>query len=132
MAHYTKLFEMIQYMFYRLKVVESLAIKANVMKFPQLLITYLQESCMWVEVHNDSKELVGSLKEVVIFASWALEVILLGSINARMMLGRRLSQKTQIDSSIIVVKHNLAISYTWWRWGDSTRPITFSASNNSR
>jgi hypothetical protein len=87
---------------------------------------------MWVEVHNDSKELVGSLKEVVIFASWALEVILLGSINARMMLGRRLSQKTQIDSSIIVVKHNLAISYTWWRWGDSTRPITFSASNNSR
>jgi hypothetical protein len=68
-AHYTKLFEMIQYMFYRLKVVESLAIKANVMKFPQLLITYLQESCMWVEVHNDSKELVGSLKEVVIFAS---------------------------------------------------------------
>jgi hypothetical protein len=53
-------------MLYRLRVVESLAIKADVMKFP---ITYLEESCMWVEVHNDSKELVGGLKEVVIFAS---------------------------------------------------------------
>jgi hypothetical protein len=56
-------------MLYKLRVVESLAIKADVMKFPQLLITYLQESCMWVEVHNDSKELMGGLKEVVIFAS---------------------------------------------------------------
>ncbi len=61
-----KCFKMIQYMLYRLRVVESLAIKADVMKFP---ITYLEESCMWVEVHNDSKELVGGLKEVVIFAS---------------------------------------------------------------
>ncbi len=64
-----KSFEMIQYMLYRLKVMESLAIKGDVMKFPQLIITYLQESCLWVEVHNDSKELVGGLKEVVIFAS---------------------------------------------------------------
>ncbi len=109
--------------------VENLAIKANVMKFPQLI--HFEESCMWVEVHNDSKELVGSLKEVVIFASWALKVILLGSINARMMLGRRLSQTTQIDSSILV-KHNLAIAYIWWRRGDSIGPITFSTSNNSR
>jgi hypothetical protein len=56
-------------MLYKLRVVENLAIKANVMKFPQLIITYLQESYMWVEVHNDSKKLMGSLKEVVIFAS---------------------------------------------------------------
>jgi hypothetical protein len=48
---------------------ESLAIKGDVMKFPQLIITYLQESCLWVEVHNDSKELVEGLKEVVNFAS---------------------------------------------------------------
>jgi hypothetical protein len=64
-----KRFEMILYMLYKLKVVENLAIKADVMKFPQLIITYIQESCMWVEVHNDSKELVGGLKEVAIFAS---------------------------------------------------------------
>ncbi len=65
-AHYMKRLEMIQYMLYKeLKVVESLAIKANVMKFPQLIITYLQESCMWVEMHNDSKELLGGLKEVL-------------------------------------------------------------------
>jgi hypothetical protein len=68
-AHYMKRFEMILYMLYKLKVVEDLAIKADVMKFPQLIITYIQESCMWVEVHNDSKKLVGGLKEVAIFAS---------------------------------------------------------------
>jgi hypothetical protein len=68
-AHYMKCFKMIQYMLYKLRVVESLAIKVDVMKFPQLIIAYLQESCMWVEVHNDSKKLVGGLKEVVIFAS---------------------------------------------------------------
>jgi hypothetical protein len=60
---------MIIYMLYRLRVVESLAIKVDIMKFPQLIITYLQESCMWVKVHNDSKELVGGLKEVIIFTS---------------------------------------------------------------
>jgi len=68
-----------------LGVVESLVIKVDVMKFPQLIITYLQESCMWVEVHNDSKGLVGGMKEVVIFASWALGVILMGSIYAWMI-----------------------------------------------
>jgi hypothetical protein len=51
---------------------------------------------------------------------------------ARMILGTRLSQTTQIDSSILAVKHNLAISYIWWRQGDTTRPITFLASNDSR
>ncbi len=38
-------------------------------KIPQLIITYLQESCVGVEAHNDSKELVGGLQEVVIFTS---------------------------------------------------------------
>ncbi len=29
-------------------------------------LQYLQESCMWVEMHNDSKKLLGGLKEVLI------------------------------------------------------------------
>jgi hypothetical protein len=32
-------------------------------------IPLVEESCIWVEVHNDSKELVEGLKEVVNFAS---------------------------------------------------------------
>jgi hypothetical protein len=49
--------------------VESLTIKVDAKKFPQLIITYLQKSCMGVEAHNDSKELMGGLQEVVIFTS---------------------------------------------------------------
>jgi hypothetical protein len=44
-------------------------IKVDVTKFSYLIITYLQESYMGVEMHNDSKELVGGLHEVVNFAS---------------------------------------------------------------
>jgi hypothetical protein len=54
---------------YKLKVVKSLTMKVDVTKFPYLIITYLQESCMRFETHNDAKELVGGLHEVVIFAS---------------------------------------------------------------
>jgi hypothetical protein len=56
-------------MLHILKIVESLTIKVDATKFPQLIITYLQESCKGVEAHNDSKELVGGLQEVVIFTS---------------------------------------------------------------
>jgi hypothetical protein len=52
---------MIQNILYKLKVVECLTIKVDATKFFQLIITYLQESCMGVEVHNDSKEIVGGL-----------------------------------------------------------------------
>jgi hypothetical protein len=41
-AHCTKVFEMIQNMLYILKVVESLTIKVDVTKFPQLIITYFK------------------------------------------------------------------------------------------
>jgi hypothetical protein len=61
MAHYTKFFEVIQNILYKLKVVESLTIKVDRTKFLKLIITYLQEYCMGVEVHNDSKELMGGL-----------------------------------------------------------------------
>jgi hypothetical protein len=59
---------MIQNMLYVLRVVESLTIKVDVTKFPQLIITYFQESCMGVKTHNDSKGLVGGLQEII-FAS---------------------------------------------------------------
>ncbi len=62
-------FEVIQNMLHILKIMESLTIKVDATKFPQLIITYLQESCKGVEAHNDSKELVGGLQEVVIFTS---------------------------------------------------------------
>jgi anaerobic ribonucleoside-triphosphate reductase len=54
-----KFFELIQNILY--KVVESLTIKVDVTKFLKLIIIYLQEYCMGVEAHNDSKELVGGL-----------------------------------------------------------------------
>jgi hypothetical protein len=56
-------------MLYILRVVENLTIKKDATKFPHLIITYLQESCIKVEVHNDSKELVRGLQDVVVFAS---------------------------------------------------------------
>jgi hypothetical protein len=57
---------------------------------------------MRFETHNDAKELVGGLHEVVIFASWVLEVIHLGNTYlCKDDMGTRLSQSTQIDSSII-------------------------------
>jgi len=52
---------MIQNILYKLKIVESLIIKVDATKFLKLIITYLQEYCMGVEAHNDSKELVGGL-----------------------------------------------------------------------
>jgi hypothetical protein len=60
---------MIQNILYKLKVVECLTIKVDATKLFQLMITYLQESYMGVEAHNDSKELVVGLQEVVIFTS---------------------------------------------------------------
>ncbi len=78
-------------------------IKVDVTKLSYLIITYLQESCMGVEMHNDSKELVGGLHEVVIFASWLLKVIHLGSIYlCKDDMGTKLSQTTKTDLSIIV------------------------------
>jgi hypothetical protein len=56
-----KLFKVIQNMLYILKVVESLTIKVDTTKLSLLIITYLQKSCMEVQAHNDSKELVGGL-----------------------------------------------------------------------
>ncbi len=58
---------------------------------------------MVVEVHNEWKELVGGLHEVVIFASWILKVIHLGNTYlCKDDMGTRLSQTTKIDLSIIV------------------------------
>jgi hypothetical protein len=56
-----KFFEVIQNISYKLNVVESLTIKVDATKFFKLILTYLQEYCMGVEAHNDSKKLVGGL-----------------------------------------------------------------------
>ncbi len=78
-------------------------IKVDATKFSYLIITYLQESYMGVEMHNDSKELVGGLHEVVIFASWVIKVIHLGNTYlSKDDMGTKLSQTTKTDLSIIV------------------------------
>jgi len=53
-------------------------------KIPPIDNNIFQESCIGVEIDIDSKGLMGGLQEVI-FASWAVEVIQLGSIYARMI-----------------------------------------------
>jgi hypothetical protein len=66
---------------------------------------------MGIKVHNDSKELVGGLQEVIILVSRGLEVIHLGNIYARMIWEQDCHKQHKLIRPFTIVKRNLSISY---------------------
>jgi len=94
---------------------------------PNWKITYIQESCMGVETHNDFKGLVRGLQEVI-FTSWVVEVIHLGSIYARMIWEQDYHKQIKLIHPFLLLNKNR--SYHIFDESDMIgymAPITFLA-----